>query len=399
MSFFDKIKITSKNTPKDTNISNVKNKDKIKTKKIKKKTRIGFKPIVNKQNNELNIETPPLKKEKKSKKEKTKEIVKPEIEEKKSTDDIEKVETPETFSDDFAEQLIEETEKTVDEKIGEKKWTKSKKKKKILPVDMKGKPVYLEDTGEKLGTVFDMVYDGHKQLVGYKIKDEKTNSTLTFPVDQFDDCKDGLIFVQGWYTKAQKTLEQLEFKERVSPELTTLLADDTISNEELYNIFVKHDDQMAHYIEEAVSLKELIIQRLKVLEKQRLALKDSLMDLTEKRLIKDVDRREFSEDVMKHRRKVNVLDVNIKKCKELLKRLDETSFGKLGAHIITQTGLSHTDIYKKPEKTSKSLVLTEEIETPYKQKYTDIKERYEQLEEEYNELKTAVEKLISKNEL
>jgi len=399
MPFFNKIKIASKNSPNDRNVYKVEKKDKIRTKKIKKKTRIGFKPIKNKQTDEINIKSPDLKKEEKSKKEKTKEIIEPKIDEEISTDRAKEIETPETFTDDFTEQLIEETEKTVEDKIGEKKWATSKKKKKILPVDMKGKPVYLEDTGEKLGTVFDTIYDGHKQLVGYKIKDEKTKSTLTFPVDQFDDCKDGLIFVQGWYTKAQKTLEQLEFKERVSPELTTLLADDTISNEELYNIFVKHDDQMAHYIEEAVSLRELIIQRLKVLEKQRLALKDSLMDLTEKRLIKDVDRREFSEDVMKHRRKVNVLDVNIKKCKEILKRLDETSFGKLGAHIITQTGISHTDVYKKPEKIGNSLILTEEIETPYKQKYMDIKERYDHLEEEYNELKIAVEKLISKNEL
>jgi hypothetical protein len=395
MSFLDKFRKTSENNPKVKNINKIKKDNKIKTKKIKKKTRIGFKPIKDKQINEEINKNPEIKENKKKKKEKI---------EKEKTENITK-EQNETFKtdeinpEDLAEQLIEETEKTVDEKIGEKKWTKSKKKKKILPVDMKGKPVYLEDTGEKLGNVFDMIYDGHKQLVGYKIKDEKTNSTLTFPVDQFDTCTDGLIFVQGWYTKAEKTIEQLEFKERVSPELTTLLADDTISNEELYNIFVKHDDQMAHYIEEAVSLKELIIQRLKVLEKQRLALKDSLMDLTEKRLIKDVDRREFSEDVMKHRRKVNVLDVNIKKCKEILKRLDQTSFGKLGDHIITKTGIKNPDIYQKPERTGDSLVLTEEIETPYKQKYIDIKERYSQLEEEYNELKNAVEKLISKNEL
>jgi hypothetical protein len=245
------------------------------------------------------------------------------------------------------------------------------------------------------------MYDGEKSIIGYKIKDKKTDSVLSFPLDQFDESKDGLIFVQGWYSKALKTIEKLEFKEKISPELTTLLTDDTLTTEELYNIFVKHDDQMASYIEEAVSLKELITQRLGVLEKQRLAMKDSLIDLTEKRLIKDIDRREFSEDVMKHRRKVNVLDVNIKKCKELLKRLGETSFGKLGAHIVTQSLIGDKDKYMKDFEKSKDqgLVYTEEIENPYKQKYVDMKERFEQLEEEYNELKTAVEKLISKGEL
>ena len=126
------------------------------------------------------------------------------------------------------------------------------------------------------------------------------------------------------------------------------------------------------------------------------------MDLTEKRLIRDIDRRQFSEDVTRHRHKVNVLDANIGKCKELLKRLDATSFGKLGKDIIT-----HTDIeeqiqkVKTPEKSKedKGLVLTEEFENPYKQKYNDMKVRFEQLEEEYNELKTAVEKLIAKGDL
>ena len=112
-----------------------------------------------------------------------------------------------------------------------------------------------------------------------------------------------------------KTIEKLEFKDKVSPDLTALLSDDITTNEELYEIFVKHDDKVASYIEEAQTLRELLDNRLKIVERERVTLKENLMDLTEKRLIKDIDRREFSEIVMEHRRKVNVLDINIKKCK------------------------------------------------------------------------------------
>lgn len=293
-------------------------------------------------------------------------------------------------------------------KLEEKKeWSTSKKRRTIIPKDMKGKPVYLEDTGEKLGTVFDMIYDENKDLIGYKIKDNKSDAVLSFPIDQFDEDKSGLIFVPSWYTKAVKTLEKLEFKERVSPELTTLLTDDAISNEELYNIFVKHDDQMAKYIEEAVTLKELINQRLGALEKQRLSLKDNLMSLTEKRLIKDIDRRHFSDDVMAHRRKANVLDVNIKKCKKLLHRLDNTSFGRLGKYIISDIGIEESSQYRKTfenfkeensEKNSE-LMFEDGVEDSYKQKYYETKERFEQLEEDYDELKTAVGRMIAKDEL
>jgi len=284
----------------------------------------------------------------------------------------------------------------------EKQWSNSNKRKKLLTKDLQGKPVYLEDTGEKLGTVFDMIYDKDQKLVGYKIKDQKSESVLSFPLDQFEESKEGLIFVQSWYLSATKTIEELEFKERVSPELTTLLTDDEISNEELYNIFLKHDDQMANYIEKAISLKEILNKRLIILEKKRHALKDSLMDLTEKRLIKDIDRREFSEDVLLHRRKVNVLDVNIKKCKELLNRLNDTSFGKLGNNIIDELEFkSKSSIIPSSNefKEVDNLIRTEDVENPYKQKYINMKARFEHLEEDYNELKSAVEKLISKGEL
>ena len=307
------------------------------------------------------------------------------------------------FSEDLLKLNEEETSGSVKEQ--ERQWSSYKKKKKLLPKDMKGKPVFLEHTGEKLGIVFDMMYDGEKRLIGYKIKDKKTDTVLCFPLDQFDETKDGLIFVQGWYTKAMKTIGQLEFKKCVSPELTTLLSDDATSNEELYNIFVKHDDQMANFIEEAVALKELLNQRLNVLEKQRLALKDDLMDLTERRLIKDIDRREFSEDIMKHRHKVNVLDVNIKKSKELLRRLDKTSFGKLGKYIVAnidekdRTRYIGTYAEEKDHGRDSNLVYADEIENPYKQKYDNIKERFDQLQENYNELKAAVEKLFEKGEL
>lgn len=290
----------------------------------------------------------------------------------------------------------------------ETEWSKGKKRKTLIPKDMKSKPVYLEDTGEKLGTVFDMIYDGEKHLIGYKIKDGKSEAVLSFPADQFEEDKKGLVFIPGWYTKSAKTIEKLEFKDRISPELTALLSDDAVSNEELYEIFVKHDDEMAKYIEDAISLKEMLSNRLKVLEKQRLALKDNLMDLTEKRLIKDIDRKQFSEDVMEHRRKVNILDVNINKCKELIQRLGQTSFGVLGNNnLVFESDIeiestSYKRGYEDPKE--KNILVSDNeiddtIEHSYKEKYYSLKEQFEQLEDDYQELKMAVEKVFSKDDM
>jgi hypothetical protein len=277
-----------------------------------------------------------------------------------------------------------------------------KKKKTFIKKDMIDKPVYLEDTGEKLGTVFDMIYDKENNLTGYKIKDNKSDAVLSFSIDQFDEDKGGLIFVPGWYTKAVKTIEKLEFKDRISPEFTTLLLDNAISNEELYEIFVKHDNEMAKYIEDAISLKEMLNNRLKILEKKRISLKDNLMDLTEKRLIKDIDRREFSEDVMEHRRKVNIVDVNINKCKELMQRLGRTSFGILGKNQVLPDIKIKDNLYEKNHESFKEknkIVYEDEMKNSYKDKYFTLKEQFEQLENEYQELKVAVEKLMHEDEI
>jgi sporulation protein YlmC with PRC-barrel domain len=274
------------------------------------------------------------------------------------------------------------------------------KRKAFTQNDMKGKQVYLEDTGEKIGTVFDAVVDADKNLIGYKIKDSKSETILSFPLDQFDEDKNGLIFVPSWYMKGMKTIEKLEFKDRITPELIWLIKDNTVSTEELYSIFVKHDDKITNYIEEAVALRELVNNRLKILEKERLSLKETLMDLTEKRLIKDIDRRQFSEIVMDHRRKVNIVDVNIKKCKELLDRLHRTSFGLLSTSIAsTIEKEEHREQHRAIESPRKENISSDSTkEDPYKGKYFELKGHYEKLQEGYNELKIAVEKLLNKNE-
>ena len=299
--------------------------------------------------------------------------------------------------------LIPESELRDKHDKNEGELDKSKKRMPLMKKDMRGKPVFLEDTGEKLGTVFDMIYDRKNALIGYKVKDNRSDAVLSFPIEQFDEDKSGLIFVPGWFTNAVKTVEKLEFKDRVSPELTALLSDDAVSNEELYEIFVKHDDEMAKYIEDAVSLKETISNRLRVLEKQRISMKEDLMDLTEKRLIKDIDRRQFSEDVMEHRRKVNILDVNINKCKELMKRLDNTSFGYIGKNslVFDHQNKREGAIYsRKPDmefKEEYDELPDNGVEQPYKNKYYALKEEFDQLEEDYQELKIAVDKLFNKN--
>ncbi len=303
--------------------------------------------------------------------------------------------------------IIEEITPLESEEKKEEKQTSKKKKKSFLTKDMKGKPVYLEDTGEKLGNVFEQITDENKNITGYKIKDKESNAILTFSIENFDYTKNGLIFIPGWYNNALKIIEKLEFKDKISPELTALLSDDAVTNEELYDIFVKHDDDMVDYIDDSKSIREMLTRRLKVLQKERMSLKDELMDLTEKRLIKDIDRKEFSEDVVNHRRKVNILDLNIKKCKDLIDRLDNTSFGVLGKNdALYNRVVDHNlnnNLSEKILNTNSSNIKIGNKKTfkdeAFKNKYYQLKEKYDELEQDYRELKLAVDELMQKESI
>ena len=73
----------------------------------------------------------------------------------------------------------------------------------------------------------------------------------------------------------------------------------------------KHDDEMADYMKDAAALKYILNDRLIILEKKRISLKEELLDLTEKRLINDIDKKEFFDNVINHRRRLNILHLNI----------------------------------------------------------------------------------------
>ncbi len=253
-----------------------------------------------------------------------------------------------------------------------------------------GKSVFLEETGERLGTVLETLVDAQHQLTGYKVKDDSSGTVLSFPHDQFEARSDGLVLVPGWYVSGLKTVDVLEFKDRITPELRVLLTDRTVTIEEAYRIFVQHDDALAHHIDESRILLGQVTQRLEALEKERKGLKEALLDLTEQRLINDIDRRTFSGLVLEHRRKAAVIDFNIKKCTDLLDRLGKTSVGMLSCALLA-TERSR----QEPNAASETSV----DDGSYKERYEELQGRYARLQEGYDDLKAAVEKLLARTNL
>ena len=168
MSIFKRTKTSPDKNTKESKYNKDKKEKKSKSPNVIKKTKIGFR---SKKKEKLKKDTS---QQSKKEDEKSAEIEQEGFE-------IENTDTLEQKS----EINTNEIEALPDEIIGDKEtdtskketqWTSTKKKKKrFITTDMKGKPVFLEDTGEKLGTVFDMILDGGKKIVGYKIKDQKSD--------------------------------------------------------------------------------------------------------------------------------------------------------------------------------------------------------------------------------
>jgi len=193
-------------------------------------------------------------------------------------------------------------------------------------IDMIGKPVFMEDNGEKIGVISDLRHDNG--VLKYGIKNIKTDAELFYPADQFSEYNKALIFTPTWLNKAEEVINQLEFKGKVSPEITNLLADEEI-NEEMLNLFNEEYQDFKDYIIEAKSIKKTLNKQINFLENRRNNLNDELIKFVKERLIEDIDRKTFSEKVTNLRNQVKILDVNIDKARNLLKRLQKSPFGKI----------------------------------------------------------------------
>jgi hypothetical protein len=206
----------------------------------------------------------------------------------------------------------------------------------------KGQLVFSKDTGEKLGVITDIVYDGHHNIVGYTLKTGSAKTAFNYPVEQFSKGKQGLLFVPNWYRNAVGTIEKLEFVDKVSPELPGLLQNGMF-NEELFDLLLKRDEHFSEYLDEAIELKELLLLQIQLLEERRRSLSEKANALMVKRVMEEITRNTFAESVQVLRRKIRLLDMNIQQCTKLLQRLNYTSVGVITDHFVEPAEPQHEE--------------------------------------------------------
>jgi len=190
--------------------------------------------------------------------------------------------------------------------------------------DAVGKPVYFEDIGEEMGIVRKVLRNSNGDIIGYEIEETKSGKVMQFPSSSFEKDERGLVFIPLWYSEAKEFIEEIELKMKM-PELQDILSMGTLSKREL-GFIATSNPEMRKYVESAHSLRKSLEKRLKEIEMERLEVRKHLMDISEKRLLNEIGRREFAKEVLEGRRKSRILEINMQRCRELIIRFDSIPF-------------------------------------------------------------------------
>ncbi len=194
---------------------------------------------------------------------------------------------------------------------------------KRMEKKMMGMPVYFEDTGEKVGEVRRVIKSSMGDIVGYEIKDEN-GKIIYFPSDAFERHRRGLIFAPLWYSEGLKIVAELEAKAKM-PDVHDFIVHRE-ERDELYDIISSRHPEISRYVEEVLLLKESLMERVNDLETRMVKLRREMVELSGKRLMKEIGRKEFAERIIEARREMNITEVSIRRCRELLMRIDSIPF-------------------------------------------------------------------------
>ncbi|MEM3513670.1 MAG: PRC-barrel domain-containing protein [Thermoplasmata archaeon] len=186
-----------------------------------------------------------------------------------------------------------------------------------------GLPVYLEENGEVLGMVSDIVESKDGKILSYVLENEV--STFQIPVDNVLVTRRGLIFIPSWYADADKFIKTLEIQEALMPEVFVLLAEENVPREQIKAILDKASPEAKRLIQEGLQLLDATNKKLAGFKKESAKIYSMISEMTEKRVLGVIDRREFASNILELKRKAQILDASMKKANEILSRLESSA--------------------------------------------------------------------------
>ena len=195
-----------------------------------------------------------------------------------------------------------------------------------------GKSVFLNTEDEKLGDIIEIICDQNNQIIGYKVKENKSEKVLHLFAEHCSQQKNNYICTPDCFTIPSKAIEGLEFYDNLNPDIILLLKDNIVSKDEWEKIYIQQDDELIKNINYASALDKMIQGSLYVLKKQHMLIEDTLKELQKKRVVNMISQEQYLQMALPYHQMLKHIDQNIKKYRNLAKRHTHSSSGKLNKH-------------------------------------------------------------------
>jgi len=197
-----------------------------------------------------------------------------------------------------------------------------------------GLPVYLEENGEVLGVVSDIVESKDGKIISYVLENEV--STFNIPVENLLVTKRGLIYTPAWYAEADRFIKTLEIQEALMPDVFVLLAEENVSKEQVKKIMDKASPATKQIVQDGLQLLESTTKKLETLRKESSKIYSMISEMTEKRVLGVVDRKEFAKNIFELKRKAQILEASMKKASEILTRLESSALLRVARQLSSE---------------------------------------------------------------
>lgn len=190
----------------------------------------------------------------------------------------------------------------------------SKLKELIWPSPGMGLPVYLDEGGEKFGYVTKVIKENGR-VEGYEVTTEG-GLTIHIPADSVAVSKKAIMYRPRWYVEGIEFIKRLEAQKMVTPELRKVLE----------GAARPRDSMTRRIVEEGKNIYKEISGKLMMFIEERNKLRQELDDLTHRRILGATKGSEYAKALVTLRRKMEMLDANIKKAEEILRLLNYPVF-------------------------------------------------------------------------
>ena len=192
-----------------------------------------------------------------------------------------------------------------------------------------GKSVFLNTDDEKLGDIIEIIRDQHNQIIGYKVKEDKSKKELHLFAEHCSQQKNNYIYMPDCFTIPSKVMNGFEVCDNINPDIILLLKDNIVSKDEWEKIYIQQDDELRKNINHPDALDKTIQSSLHILKKQHILIEDKLKELQRKKGKNMISQKQYLQMARPYHQMLEDINQNIKKYQDLTKRLKHTSSRKL----------------------------------------------------------------------